>query len=73
MINRKLHHWKAIIADRAGNTKNVDVFSYWKPDFFDDTASHIAGCAAAEHNVFVDRTRGPNGEYPWLPVSAKLV
>lgn len=71
-ITRTPHRWKAIIASRAGATEEVEVHSYWSPDF-GGTSEAIALAAAAERNVFKDRERGPNGEVPWLPVSATLI
>jgi len=71
---RKPFHYKATISHRGTNeTKEVDVYSYWAPDFYEDTLLQIALCAAAEHNVFVDRNRGPNGECPWMGISATPV
>jgi hypothetical protein len=70
----KKHHWKATIANRDGSTLEKDVFVNWDPEKMGESAaSEIAMVGAAEHNVFVDRSRGPNGEMPWLPVSAVLL
>lgn len=73
--SRKQFHWKAIIAHRQGaqQTKTVDVYSYWAPDFTEDMPLQMALCGAAEYNVFSDRERGPNGECNWQGISAELV
>ena len=71
---RKQHHYKATIVHQGTQETIVkDVYSYWAPDFYEDNLLQVALCAAAEHNVFVDRNRGPNGECPWAGISAKPV